>query len=344
MASQMEKRTNQPQAEWYWQSNSDPWSPDEKQDWKKYSDIESEIIEGVFDANDAKGLAKLDNYLIDLNSSLQISKSDHNKESNVKRVLIDRNENQGLREERFFLPQALNRPFNDDSYKGGLHLIKEWKKKAVDLTTSQIVEQAANGIINEGDLLGEHCASRWIARQLTAVQNKDGKEIYKCCIRLYTKECFLYKIINQAMIEADITKLDTLAPFCYLLFRSWLQDIKPYKAETYRGGNLNPDMVKYYQKSTGRKKCWYGFTSTSKNREKAESFGNSLFIIDMSDAIGIDISACSDFPNEEEVLLPPGTTFKIKQVQFNNTNYKNNIFLKIVNTNHALPAGSFSRL
>ncbi|CAF1371889.1 unnamed protein product [Didymodactylos carnosus] len=209
--------THHPQAQWYWKSNSDPWSVNEKEEWRRYSDIQSDIIEEAFNQKTNKHLVELDNYWIDLNGSIQISKHDQNKRRQIKRILIDRNENQSLRQERFYFPEPLKKPFNEDRLDGGYHgFIKEWeqknrrflffwKTKNKKVSNSDKVEQAANGIIFEGNRLGEKCESQWIVKQLQTVKNKDIEEIRKCCINLYSKECFLYKLVNETLRENDAT-------------------------------------------------------------------------------------------------------------------------------------------
>ncbi|CAF1016755.1 unnamed protein product [Didymodactylos carnosus] len=114
MANQVVNQIDQKRAQWYWKSNSDPWSVNKKEEWTKYSDIESEIIEEASNEKTKTKLVELDNYWINLNDYIQINKYDKSKQRQIKRVLINRNENQGLREERFFHPQVLNKPFNDD--------------------------------------------------------------------------------------------------------------------------------------------------------------------------------------------------------------------------------------
>ncbi|CAF1561785.1 unnamed protein product [Didymodactylos carnosus] len=260
-------------------------------------------------------------------------------------MLINRNENEYLREERFFLPQPLKKPFNEDRLDGGYHgFIKEWEKKKKtfllffkeenkNVSNSDKVEQAANGIIFEGNRLGENCESQWIAKQLRMVKNETTKEIRKCCINLYTKECFLYKLVNTTLRENHKTKVDTLGPFCYFLFDSWSNDLEnQYKLEVYRGASLDPEMIESYKDATGTYKCWYGFSSTSKNRHKAEQFGNTLFIIDLTKTKrgGFDISPYSCYPDEEEVLLPAGAEFKIIEVQSNMEHNKQCIYLTVI--------------
>ncbi|CAF0787183.1 unnamed protein product [Didymodactylos carnosus] len=154
MGSQAIKAADQSRAQWYWKSNSDPWSTNENEEWTKYSDIESAIIEEAFNGQNKTKLAELQNYSINLNDSIQISKSDPNKQRQIKRVLISTNESQGLREERFFLTPALSKTFNDDYGKEAYIFLSQWQKDN-ELSDAEIVEQAANGIIIEGQQL-EH--------------------------------------------------------------------------------------------------------------------------------------------------------------------------------------------
>ncbi|CAF4558765.1 unnamed protein product, partial [Didymodactylos carnosus] len=106
-----------------------------------------------------------------------------------------------------------------------------------------------------------------------------------------------------------------------------------YKMEVYRGANLDREMIECYKEAVGTYKCWYGFSSTSKNRHKAEAFGNTLFIIDLTKTKrgGFDISSYSCYPHEEEVLLPAGTAFKIISVQSDMKNNKHRISLSVLN-------------
>ncbi|CAF0965118.1 unnamed protein product [Didymodactylos carnosus] len=216
MVSQAIKGADQPRAQWYWKSNSDPWSPNGNEEWTKYSDIESAIIEEVFNQKNKTKLAELDNYSINLNDSIQISKSDPNKQRQIKRVPTSRNESQGLREERFFLTPEMSKTFTDDWGKEAYIFLSQWKKDK-ELSDAEIVKQAANGIIIEGKKLGQRCESQYLARQIIAVKNKKKEEIYKCCIQLYTMECFLYKLINKALRETDKSKNTALPQLAKIL-------------------------------------------------------------------------------------------------------------------------------
>ncbi|CAF0772413.1 unnamed protein product [Didymodactylos carnosus] len=327
MASRAIKAADQLRAQWYWKSSFDPSSTNEKEEWTKYSDIESAIIEEAFNGNNKTKLIELDNYSINLNDSIQISQSDPNNQQQIKRVLISRHENQGLREERFFLPPVLSKTFNTDWSRDAYTFLSQWKKHK-KLSDTEIVKQAADGIIIEGKKLGHECESQYIARQLIAVENKGQQEIYKCCIQLYTMECFLYKLINKAIGEDDTSKANTLGPFCYILFRSWLKADTKHSPELYRGANIDQNMLESYKEATGRERYWNGFTSTTRNRQKAQNFGNTLFIINATNNGGLDISPFSNY-DEDEVLLPPATVFKIKKLK--KTPTQTYIYLKLRN-------------
>ncbi|CAF4535085.1 unnamed protein product, partial [Didymodactylos carnosus] len=235
--------------QWYSQSTSNPRSINEKEEWTKYSDIESEIIEEAFNKNNQTDLLELDNYWIDLTQSLQISKSDKTQQRQIKRILNNRNGNKCLREERFFLPLPIGKPFNEWSH-GGYWFINEWQQKQFkNISNCDKVEQAANGIILEGNQLDKQSDAQWIAQKLRAVKDKDEPEIYKCCIKLYTYDSFLYSLLNKTLRENDQTKIDTLGPFCHYLYYSWYNLGTRTTLKVYRGANLGPDAIEQYKRA-----------------------------------------------------------------------------------------------
>jgi len=78
----------------------------------------------------------------------------------------------------------------------------------------------------------------------------------------------------------------------------------------YRGVNLSNDLIEQYRKKcaeTANEKenamiIFSAITSTSRNREKAEQFGNAVFVIEISELNGYDVSPYSGL-NEEEQLV-----------------------------------------
>jgi hypothetical protein len=78
-------------------------------------------------------------------------------------------------------------------------------------------------------------------------------------------------------------------------------------------------MIHHYEEAIGTYKYWYGFTSTTKDCQVAKIVGNTLFIIDISCATALNVSSYSAFYLEEEVILPPGVTFRIDKVEYEDT-------------------------
>ena len=321
MANRLTDSTYQPQAYWYWQSNCSVGSSDENDGWTKFSDIESEIIEEAFYGENNTHLVELDHYWINLNDSMQISKNDATEQRQIKRVVMDRNADRSADRSAVesFLQNSKCKPFNDSGLEGGIAFIYDWKKRNAALSHSEIVRQAANGILLEGNQIGKHREAQYLAEVLLAKENKSENDILAVCISLYTRECFLYRLVNTALRENDKTKVDTLAPFCYFLTEAiWSNALadERFKAVVYRGVCLDPDSIRQYQEAVGTYKCWYGFISTSRNRNLADFYDRgSLFIIDISCSGGLDVSRYSHFPDEEEIVLPPGTTFRIDKVE-----------------------------
>jgi hypothetical protein len=216
MANPVTNRTYQSQAHWYWKSTCSVQTLDGREEWTKYSDLESEMIEKSFCGENKTKLVELDHYWINLNDSIQINKDDENKQRQIKRVVVNRNENQAAKEGSL-LPGRRPKPFNDSGLEGGIAFIYDWKKRNATLSNSEILIQAADGIVVEGNQLGKHLEAQYLAEHLIDMENASGLDILQRCIELYARESFLYRLVNTVLRENDKTKTDTLAPFCYFL-------------------------------------------------------------------------------------------------------------------------------
>jgi len=303
---------------WMWKSNSNPYVNKESEQWTNYSEVECEVLEDAYQQQ--QKTVELDNYIIDLEKNVQINKHEKTKERPIRRILIDPSVRH-LREERFSIPQ---KPVKSDSDQQHFsELIAEWllKNKKDKDNHPEWVEQAANGIYQEGLSLGRYVEAKYLHKKLKEIKYLPVHEIVRHCIHLYTKETFLYKIINKALREKDRSKVDTLGAFCYYLsIMNYTQGFGPsfYKNTVYRGMTLTKEEINDYKASIGTYKAWLAFNSTSKIREEAEVFGNTLFVINCIGisryGSGIDISNLSRYPYEQEVLLQTGTNFRIDKV------------------------------
>ncbi|CAF3132225.1 unnamed protein product [Rotaria sp. Silwood2] len=197
-------------------------------------------------------------------------------------------------------------------------------------TRLMLVEKAAEGFIIEAKKLGKQKEGEWLARQLLKVKRGTPQAVWECCGRLYCKESFLYKKMNEYMRlvgdkeHDDLwkTKIPTYGPFAFLLlWRDTAAYTRDTKTTVYRGANLSDDLIaQYRQKCAATSKCqdqveFPSFTSTSRNRMKAEQFGNVLFVIDINDFKGRDVSAYSEY-DEEEHLLAPNFLFYVRSCTF----------------------------
>ncbi|CAF3905449.1 unnamed protein product, partial [Rotaria sp. Silwood1] len=229
--------------------------------------------------------------------------SDSNKQRPIKRVQLetDRN-NEQLREERFSLPVLLasglsvkencSGRLRDDVNEGRFAdayyalILRGFRN-----TMAYVVKEATKGIIQEGTKLGKVHEAEWLAKQLREVEHlrqdvplflRYPSEIGDTLNYLYTKESFWYKLINRVLRNLDTVTLEqvgTLGPFCYLL-HNYFQHIPRKDIFTvYRGLTLTDEQREDFMKE---KLTFTSFTSTSKNREKAEQFGDTLLIMDLN--------------------------------------------------------------
>ena len=89
-----------------WKSNVDPWSTEEPEEWKNFSDIENLLIEEAATKKKEETVI-LDDYHVDLKRNVQISNYDVNKQRPVKRTVSNEQDDQPLRQSRFMSDPSL---------------------------------------------------------------------------------------------------------------------------------------------------------------------------------------------------------------------------------------------
>ncbi|UJR34357.1 hypothetical protein I4U23_021761 [Adineta vaga] len=317
---------------WYYNNNTEDSS---NSSWIPFNDIDNEIVENAFSKQFRK--VELDDYIVDLDKLIQIDKQDISIKRSIKRHIHSSNETAPLRSERFYTSQKLVKSLhgNDTNDRRFLNKVR---KRFETLSTNEKLDKAADGIIQEGIGIGREIEAKWIAEQLHLIQEKSANEIEKCLILLYTTESFLYRLINITLRENDQSKLDTLGPFIELLFHTDCSSSMckiGYSGELYRGAQLDDETIQSYIDSIGKKKTWDAFSSTSKNRKKAQSFGNVLFIINRDKSTrykysGMDVSSISQYPDEEEVLIRASRNFLVENVEKDNRTNKYLIYLSLL--------------
>jgi hypothetical protein len=307
---------------WYFK-NGDPWSQESNGEWVKYRDIEMQIIEEAYQQGKPEVL--LDRYRINLKEFVQFNRADSSKQCPVRRQAGSKRQD-CLREERFCSPPLLTSTPSYGKASAWCPFLAEWHKSSAGkkalLDFSSSIDACINGILQEANKhqSNSETEAQWMVEQLRACKTKPRRETSKVCIHLYTRESFLYHILNTALRDADQTKLDTLGPLCFLI-RDFSRTCTEFIGTVYRGVELSPATILSYKQAVGTWRTWPSYTSTSKNRNMAEIFQrNTLFIIEITNfkfsaPRAYDIAGISQFPSEEEVLLPAGISFQVISVE-----------------------------
>ena len=127
-------------------------------------------------------------------------------------------------------------------------------------------------------------------------------------------------------------KFVRLGPFCLLLWDDPINVQMKTDKTLYRGAELTPEHIAQYEKMAQNSKeygSFPSFSSCSRNPQKAERFGNALFIMEVKYAFVADISKISKYQNEEEELITPGVCFRVEQVKFDPEKSKYFIHLQL---------------
>ena len=344
--------------QWYW--NSAAHGADEQ--WQKYRDIENEIIEDAW--NQKKLNVEIDgDYMVSFEQQAHYRKDNSREQHRIKRDTFNRDHTvDNIRAERYLLPVTFTNDIStvssqaqqQDRDLAELRLYgyfpatySNLELLAKNKTIADIVEEAAQGIINEGTAHGKVHEARWLAKTLRDVQHsgvnvsaqsfKIPLDIGQTCIYLYTKDSFWYKLINYTLCNPKTivrNQIKTLGPFCYLLDRFLVKQVTDNVDRVYCSLNSDHEKRKQFMKK------WIKFTSftpTSSDREVAELFsGNTLCIIDLAVSsgniqhkarCGACVSPFSDFPEEQEFVLWPGAKFRFVKQEYDTAKNKNIIYL-----------------
>ncbi|CAF3283948.1 unnamed protein product [Rotaria sp. Silwood2] len=172
-------------------------------------------------------------------------------------------------------------------------------------------------------------------RQLENINTFYQSYMPKDCLRWYSKEVFLYNILNKALRIRDI---DTLYAFRFLI-RDIHQELKENKQfdqqllDLYRGQALRMDELSQIEASIGQYISMNSFLSTNADRTVALVFAQSidtsnsslkpvLFHIRADTTLSntkpfADIRLVSHFGEDEsEILFILGSAFKINGVEY----------------------------
>jgi hypothetical protein len=360
---------------WVYQTRGDPWDATQKAEWTPYPDDISSAIEKAYKRGAEETFIN-EMYRIDLKHFVQQHIDDWSRQRPIRRQ--DRltlpifseieTRNECRRRERLSFPLGFvsSRNTSVDTNYHGSPFITDWllkfTKGKLNVTFDSIFPVLVQGLKHEGRTESENVVHD-IIRSLNVVKDetfgkKDKKRIEKlqdCCVKLYTKDCYIYRVVNTALRDDDRTKLETLGPYCYLVYNNIGRDLKDYLSirhrvrqafhptesqsmKVYRGDHISREIIEEYRQAAGdRNKYfkWLSFVSTSLRREVAESFGcNVLYIIELQRQLTNDqftkLQRNTFIEDEEEILLRPGMRFRVDKVKFDDLTGRQLVHIKIV--------------
>ena len=343
---------------WFWKSNQNPWSLNEIDQWTPFTIIINNQIEQAYQDRQQEFIID-SNHRIDLLKFFQIDINDLDKQRPVRRCSDTEERIFDYRRERFNFAQPVRRSIADDTKYHGSSFITDWliifTKGTLKIKSSSLIDALINGILIEGEKLACITESYHLIQEIRAIKKKKIEALQQCCARLYTKPCFLFKIVNETLRDDDRSKLETLGPFCYLLYnyidtrpneylsiRNQLKQVLKSSKHissmiVYRGEQLPLDQIEIYRQAVKKVSFykWSSFVSTSRSREVAEMFGsNVLYIIQIQrtsyNEQYIDVSPIAYIKDEQEILLRPGVRFQINDCDYDVTTKRYLFYIQIV--------------
>ncbi|CAF1167982.1 unnamed protein product [Adineta ricciae] len=322
------KRTEQSQLSaegssiWLWKFISP-----EKVHWLWFWNIEILILDHAY-LNKQKSV-ELDSCIVNFDEGCRVNKEDGTKTEVIR--VTDPQYNAKIREKWNAKHQlAEHVTFYNDTSSDRTPILD--KCLSLDVNISAV----ANGIRNEGRLIGKPIEANYIAEELERAAQDDRSFVGLQCIHQYTRSSFLYISLNEFLCNNDLSKLDNLGPYLKLLFLHFKEYSLTADALTvYRGTNLSSTELQAYRQAIGPNTYrWFGFISTSRSRKVAEFYdANTLMIIQLkkqypNDGRAVDIRVLSQFPEEEEVLLRAGVQFCVKKFELDEQKEKHIIHIE----------------
>ncbi|CAF4319443.1 unnamed protein product [Rotaria magnacalcarata] len=171
------------------------WRQSQSNEWQNYSDIETAIIEDVYNRH-GNCVELEDNVVVDLKQGLQMNNA--NKKKNEKAVEIRRLStdcddaetfrNRRQRNDRFCSAPQMEQNTNANSSLGAANWNGSQCPNLESLSYGDIMRQALEGIRQEGREIGLEKQAQWIVDHFMPVTKESFENICRACLRLYTME------------------------------------------------------------------------------------------------------------------------------------------------------------
>lgn len=359
---------------WLCKNQSDSQYINGLDEWNPYPPAISSLLENAFRRGDSEAfIGTL--YRIDFRKFLQIDIGNPQYQTLIQRQKFklfektdEKTECDIARQERFLFP--LNTIESDsaaiDTFYQGSQFVRDWLLKFTDGQMKVKFNVIFPALVNGLQLVGREEPEKVlkdILHELYFIEEKSLKQkewkrmkkLQDCCAKLYTKQCFIFRIANTALRDDDRTKLDALGPYCYLVYnyigrytnenmslrRRFLRASRLKNSQwitLYRGDSVCSKTIEEYKQAVGKRDVyfrWLPFVSTSIDRDVALSFGmNVLFIILLKSYVSNDQFTCLStntyIESEKETLLKPGTRFRVLQVEYDCYLKRELVYIKII--------------
>ncbi|CAF2687844.1 unnamed protein product [Rotaria sp. Silwood2] len=184
----------------------------------------------------------------------------------------------------------------------------------------------------------EYCKNYYYGNEKELKYIREFEQDYQShmAIKWYTKQTFLYKIVNKALRTEDIELLRIFRFFIADLSYNLANEYEKLKKQdeqfliVYRGFKMDEKELENFKKNQGCLISTNGFLSTSRSKNVAIKFAKKLPIHfniipvlyeiecnvkELNSIIFADITQLSVFANESEVLFDLGSTFEIMSVK-----------------------------
>ncbi|CAF1261586.1 unnamed protein product [Didymodactylos carnosus] len=181
-------------------------------------------------------------------------------------------------------------------------------------------------------------------KELEKIDEFEEKYKKEKAVYWYTTPTFVSKLINKALRTEDMHALYICRAYIADLSEQLHKEYEEYKQllidykqpldqwTVYHGRNMSQEEIVLLRQKIGQLISMNGFLSTSKQKEVADLYAKDvLFIIettfDLSYGCFAHVAPMSVWPEEDEVLFDLASVFKIKDVKYDETEQKWNVYL-----------------
>jgi tetratricopeptide (TPR) repeat protein len=185
-----------------------------------------------------------------------------------------------------------------------------------------------------------YCEDNGDQKELKNIETYRETYISEHAVYWYTKDCFLYKLLNKALRSERIYLLCKFGTFIVdlseqinKLYKERREHNGPETIKLYRGQYISKSELKQMRANVGQLISTNGFVSTTTEPEVATRFiknaSKSLDLLpllfeitastDLQSVAFADITHLSCFPDEKETLFRLGAVFKVDSIENHST-------------------------